>query len=64
MFLQYCYGDRLESGLSAESKAACLAAAVYYGAPHLVHLCELSLADDLLVAGEGRLQSLLKPQKP
>ena len=48
MFLTYCYTDKLEGpDLEATAVAACLEVAIYFGAPHLVQLCEVSIAASL-----------------
>lgn len=52
-FLRYCYTDKLEGCDAAERTASCLAVAVYYGTPHLVQLCELSLVEELQTFDEG-----------
>ena len=52
-FLRYCLTDQLEGCDDAEATAACLAVANYYGAPHLVQLCELSLSAELSSPSEG-----------
>ena len=45
LFLLYCYNDRLEAAeLGPTAVCACMKVATYYGAPYLVHLCELGLA--------------------
>ena len=52
-FLSYCYSDRLDAAeLGTTALCACLKVAIYYGAQHLVHLCEIGLAAYLKPGGK------------